>query len=121
MDGDISSLSMPLQPDVKDIVFIRVPDRQLTQRSFIEAFAGDYEIQGSPVPLKVSLRGENSLIVSVPGQPDYKLNPKRGTTFQLADIPGITIEFKRDAAGKVSEAALNQLGTVLILKKKQTP
>jgi len=26
MDGDISSLSMPLQPDVKDIVFIRVPD-----------------------------------------------------------------------------------------------
>jgi CubicO group peptidase (beta-lactamase class C family) len=121
MDGDISSLSMPLQPDVKDIVFTRMPDRQLTQRSFIEAFTGDYEIQGSPVPLKVSLRGENSLIISVPGQPDYKLNPKRGTTFQLADIAGITIEFKRDAAGKVTEAVLNQLGTVVILKKKLTP
>jgi CubicO group peptidase (beta-lactamase class C family) len=118
MDGDISSLSMPLQPDVKDIVFTRMPDRQLTQRSFIEAFAGDYEIQGTPVPLKVSLRGENSLIVSVPGQPDYKLNPKRGTMFQLADYNGITIEFKRDAAGKVTEAVLNQLGTVVVLKKK---
>lgn len=118
IDGDISSLSMPLEPTVKDIVFTRMPDRQLTQRSFIEAFTGDYEIQGSPVPLKVSLRGEDSLILTIRGQPDYKLNPKRGTTFQLADFSAITIEFKRDAAGKVTEAVLNQLGTVLVLKKK---
>jgi CubicO group peptidase (beta-lactamase class C family) len=121
LDGDISSISMPLQPDVKDIIFTRMPDRQLTERSFIEAFAGDYEIAGSPVPIKISLRGENTLIATVPGQPDYKLNPKRGTTFQLADLPGITFEFKRDAQGKVTEAVLNQMGTVLVLKKKQTP
>jgi len=121
MDGEISSLSMPLQPDVKDIVFTRLPDKQLTERSFIEPFTGDYEITGSPVPIKISLRGENTLIATVPGQPDYKLNPKRGTTFELADIKGITFEFKRDAQGKVSEAVLNQLGTVVILKKKQTP
>jgi CubicO group peptidase (beta-lactamase class C family) len=120
-DGEISSLSMPLQPDVKDIVFTRLPDRQLTQRSFIEPFTGDYEIAGSPVPLKISLRGENSLIVSVPGQPDYKLNPKRGTKFELAEVKGITIEFKQDQTGKVTEAVLNQLGTVVVLKKKQTP
>jgi YD repeat-containing protein len=68
--------------------------------------------------LKVSLRGDNSLIVTVQGQPDYKLNPKRGTTFQLADMAGITMEFKRDAQGKVTEAVLNQLGTVIVLKKK---
>jgi len=118
LDGEISSLSMPLQADVKDIVFTRMPDRQLTERSFIEPFAGDYEIPGSPVPLHVSLRGENSLIVSLPGQPDYKLNPKRGTTFELEAIKGITLEFKRDAAGKVSGAVLNQLGTIVVLKKK---
>jgi hypothetical protein len=58
LEGDISSISMPLQPDVKDIVFARMPDRQLTQRCFIEGFTGDYEIQGSPVPLKVSLRAK---------------------------------------------------------------
>jgi CubicO group peptidase (beta-lactamase class C family) len=121
MDGDISSIAMPLQPDVKDIVFARMPDRQLTERSFIEPFTGDYDIPGSPVPLKISLRGENTLIATVPGQPDYKLNPKRGTTFDLADIKGITIEFKLGADGKVSEAVLNQLGTMLVLKRKQTP
>jgi CubicO group peptidase (beta-lactamase class C family) len=112
MNGDISSLSMPLQPDVKDIVFTRMPDRQLTEKSFIEAFTGSYDIEGSPVPLKVSLRGENSLILTVPGQPDYKLNPRRGTTFQLADIAGVTIEFKPN------EAVLNQMGTLIVLKKK---
>jgi CubicO group peptidase (beta-lactamase class C family) len=118
LDGDISSLSMPLQPDVKDIVFTRRPDRQLTQRSFIEAFAGNYELPGSPTPLKISLRGESELIVSVPGQPDLRLTPKRGTMFQLADVPGVTIEFKRDPQGKVTEAVLNQLGTVIVLKKQ---
>ena len=40
------------------------------------------------------------------------------TAFQLADIPGVTIEFKRDAQGTVTEAALNQLGTVIVLKKQ---
>jgi CubicO group peptidase (beta-lactamase class C family) len=118
INGDISSISVPLEPSVKDIVFTRMPDKQLTQRSFIEAFTGDYEIPGSPVPLKVSLRGENKLIVTVPGQPDYQLNPNRGTTFQFAELSGFTIEFKRDASGKVTEAALNELGTVIVLKKK---
>jgi CubicO group peptidase (beta-lactamase class C family) len=118
LNGEISSISMPLQPDVKEIVFTRMPDRELSDPKVIEAFTGDYNIEGSPQPLHVALRGGNSLIVSVPGQPDYKLNPKRGTTFELADIKGITLEFKRDAAGKVNEAILNQMGTVLILKKK---
>ncbi len=118
INGDISSLSIPLEPSVKDIVFTRMPDKQLTERSFIEAFAGQYEIPGAPVPFTITLRGDHELVASVPGQPDYVLHPRRGTTFQLADYSGITIEFKRDAAGKVTEAVLDQLGTVIILKKK---
>jgi CubicO group peptidase (beta-lactamase class C family) len=117
-NGDISSLSMPLEPAVKDIVFTRMPDRQLTERTFIEPFAGQYEIPGSPDPLTVTLRGDRTLVASIPGQPDYLLRPKRGTTFQVADLSGVTIEFKRDASGKVTEAVLDQPGTVSILKKK---
>jgi len=30
----------------------------------------------------------------------------------------VTIEFKRDASGKVTEAALNDNGTTIVLKKK---
>jgi hypothetical protein len=54
----------------------------------------------------------------MPGQPDAELVPVRGTTFTIKGINGISIEFKRDTSGKVTEAALNQLGTVLVLKKK---
>jgi len=118
VNGDISSLSVPLEPDVNDIVFTRMPDKQLTERSFVEAFAGQYEIPGAPVPLTVTLRGDHTLVASVPGQPEDQLHPKRGTTFQVADFTGVTIEFKRDATGKVTEAVLNQFGTVVILKKK---
>jgi hypothetical protein len=118
INGDISSLSMPLEASVKDILFTRMPDKQLTERGFVEAFSGQYELPGVPVPLTVTLRGDHTLVASIPGQPDYELNPKRGTTFQVADFSGVTMEFKRDASGKVTEAVLDQLGTVIILKKK---
>jgi len=117
-DGDISTLALPLETNVKDIVFTRMPDKQLTERSFIEAFTGKYEIPGSPTPLTISLRGDHTLVVSSPGARDLELLPRRGTTFDLKDQSGVTIEFKRDASGKVTEAALNDNGTAIVLKKK---
>lgn len=117
-NGDISSLSMPLETNVKDIVFTRLPDKQLTERSFIEAFTGQYELPGSPTPFTVSLRGEHTLIFGTPGSPEVELIPKRGTSFELKDQSGVSLEFKRDAAGKVVEAALSDNGTTVVLKRK---
>lgn len=117
-NGEISSLTMPLETNVKDIVFTRMPDKQLSDRNFIQAFTGQYEIPGSPTPLTVSLRGDHTLVASTPGSPDLELLPRRGTTFDVKDQSGVRIEFKQDASGKVVEAALNDNGTVLVLKKK---
>jgi CubicO group peptidase (beta-lactamase class C family) len=117
-NGDISSLSMPLETSVKDIVFTRLPDKQLTDRSLVQAFAGQYETPGSPTPLTISLRGDHTLVLSSPGAPDVELLPKRGTIFDVKDQSGVTIEFKRDAIGKITEAALNDNGTAVVLKKK---
>ena len=117
-NGDISSLTLPMDTNVKDIVFKRLPDKQLSDRSFIEAFAGQYEIPGSPTPITISLRGDHTLVGSTPGSPDLELLPKRGTTFDVKDQSGVSLEFKRDASGRVIEAALNDNGTVLVFKKK---
>jgi CubicO group peptidase (beta-lactamase class C family) len=117
-NGDISTLALPLETNVKDIVFVRLPDKQLTERSFIEAFTGQYEIPGSPTPLTMSLRGDHTLVLSSPGAPDLELLPRRGTAFDVKDQSGVTIEFKRDASGKINEAALNDNGTAIVLKKK---
>ena len=117
-NGDISTLTLPLETSVKDIVFTRLPDKQLTERSFIEAFTGQYELPGSPTPLTISVRGDHTLVVSFPGAPDLELLPRRGTAFDVKDQSGVTIEFKRDASAKVTEAALNDNGTAIVLKKK---
>jgi CubicO group peptidase (beta-lactamase class C family) len=117
-NGDISSLTLPLETNVKDIVFTRLPDKQLTERSFIEPFTGHYELPGSPVPVSVSLRGDHKLVLIFPGSPDLELVPKRGMAFDLKGQSGVTIEFKRDASGKIIEAAVNDNGTVMVLKKK---
>jgi hypothetical protein len=117
-NGDISSLTLPLETNVKDIVFTRLPDKQLSDRNFIQAFTGKYEIPGSPTPLTVSLRGDHTLVMSTPGSPDLELLPKRGNIFDVKDQSGLSIEFKQDASGKVVEIAFNDNGTVLVMKKK---
>src|SRR6267378_626673 len=109
-DGEISTLALPLETNVKDIAFTRLPDKQLTERSFVEAFTGKYEIPGSPTPLTISLRGDHTLVASNPGEPDVELIPKRSTTFDMKGQNGVTIEFKADAGGKVEEDALDDNG-----------
>ena len=47
-----------------------------------------------------------------------ELIPQRGTTFDMKGQNGVTIEFKQDASGKVNEAALDDNGTVVVLKRK---
>jgi CubicO group peptidase (beta-lactamase class C family) len=98
-NGDISSLAMPLETNVKDIVFTRLPDKQLTERSFIEGFTGQYELPGSPTPFTISIRGDHTLIASVPGSTDLELLPKRGTTFDIKDQsePGVQTGRERES------------------------
>ena len=95
-----------------------VPDKQLTERSFIEPFTGQYDLPGSPTPVTVSLRGDHTVVLTFPGSPDIELLPKRGTAFDLKDQSGVSVEFKRDVSGKITEAAVNDNGTVMVLKKK---
>jgi hypothetical protein len=58
------------------------------------------------------------MVASNPGSADLELLPERGTTFDIKGQSGVSIEFKRDTNGKVSEAALNDDGTMLVLKKE---
>lgn len=116
--GEISSLSMPLEPRVKDIVFTRMPDKQLTDHAFLQTLVGQYEFPGDPTPTTITLRGDRTLVMSQPGAPERELLPLRGTTFDLKGLEGFSIEFKRDASGKVSEAVFYTPDTVLIIKRK---
>jgi hypothetical protein len=68
--------------------------------------------------LNIALRGEHVLVANTPGQPARELIPRRGTLFDVQGLSGISIEFKADASGKVTEAVFYQGGSALVIKKK---
>ena len=114
--GDISSLSIPLEPHVKDIVFTRLPDRLMSTRSFLEPLTGQYLLGG--VTNTVALEGDKTLFLIVPGQPRYELVPRRGMTFDIKGLSGFSIEFKKDESGAVREAVFYQPDGTFVAKKK---
>jgi CubicO group peptidase (beta-lactamase class C family) len=114
--GDIDELHAPLEPAVDDIIFERVADESMRERAFLEPFVGEYELGGTAVT--VSLRGDDLLTLTVPGQPTYELVPTRGTSFDLKGLSGYSVEFKQEESGAVNELVLTQPNGTFVAKRK---
>lgn len=114
--GDINELLVPLEPTVDDIVFARVAEETMRQRTFLEPFVGRYDLAGTV--LTVELRGDDTLMLTVPGQPTYELVPVRGTSFDLKGLSAYSAEFRRDAHGAVVELVLTQPTGTFSAKRK---
>ena len=114
--GDIASLAIKLEPTANDIIFQRVPRKEMMEKGFLEPFVGKYEIAG--ITITISMHGDTALFLSVPGQPEYELVPYQGTTFQFRGLSGFSVEFKQDTSGGVLEAILTQPQGVMAAKRK---
>jgi hypothetical protein len=114
--GNITKLAVQLESAVDPIVFTKLPEKSMQERSFLEQFMGEYEVQG--ITFTVAIKGENTLVASVPGQGEMELVPYKGTEFNIKGMPGAGIEFVKDASGQVIEAILKQPGASLTAKKK---
>ncbi len=101
--GDIDTLIAPFELTGNDIVFKRAPNKEMRNRTFLEQFVGVYEFM--EMQIVVSLKGEHTLSASFPGQPDYELEPYKGTEFLPKGRSGVSIEFQRDASGAVTGVA----------------
>ncbi len=113
--GAVSTLSAPLESTLNDIVFERQPDEAMTNPEFLAQFTGTYEVMGNP--LVIELVG-GALQATVPGLPPQEMVPVKGTEFALKSISELTIEFKQDEHGAVTEALVNQMGTVLVAPRR---
>jgi CubicO group peptidase (beta-lactamase class C family) len=114
--GDIHQLSAPFQPDVKDIIFDRIAAQEMKEKSFLEQFVGEYAL--GDTTFTISLKGENTLILTIAGQPEYELVPYKGTEFNLKNLSGFSIRFNMNESGAVTEAILTQPNGVFTAKKK---
>lgn len=114
--GDIDTLVAPFEPTGNDIVFKRVPEKAMRERAFLAQFVGVYELLG--MELIISLKDEHTLSASVAGQPDYELEPYRGSEFVAKGHSGTSIEFERDASGVVTGAAVTLESSVFHASKR---
>ena len=74
--GTVDRVAIPLESSVSDIVFARLADEALTRRSHLEKLVGEYELSGQVA--KGQLRGETTLVLTVPGQADVRLGAQAG-------------------------------------------
>jgi len=115
-NGDISRVTLPLEPQVKDITFLRIPEKSLTELSLLLKFVGKYEISG--MTFSIFLKGENTLAMTVPGQLEYELLPSKNSEFQVKNVSGFSIKFLTGPHGDVKEALLTMPNGTFSAKKK---
>lgn len=114
INGDIDRLMMRLDVEVAPSVFKKLPPQSMTDTAMLAQYTGEYSLQGTPVSIR--LVGRN-LMVSIPGQPAYKLLAVREDEFLLDNLDGYFLRFERKD-GKVVRAHFNQPnGTYTATKK----
>ena len=112
-EGNISSISAPLEPSVKDIVFSRVASDEMRDKDFLAQFAGKYRFMETQI-IDVALK-EDVLTMAMMGQPEIELEPYQGTEFKLKGVRA-SVDFKIED-GKVVGADLLQGGAVFNAEK----
>jgi len=115
--GDIESVAIGMEPTLKPIVFTRIPRPEQLSKDSLQKFVGEYEI--ATVTMKVYLRGENTLMLFVPGQPEYELVPIAKNKFSLKSVSGFTIQFNANDKNEIVELlSIQPNGTFKATKKK---
>ena len=94
LQGDIDSLSLPLESTLKEVVFTHLGDKRMTEKTFLEPFVGPY--QRGPMTVTVALKTDHALAMTIPGQGTFDLVPVKGTRFDVKGLTGYAVEFKGD-------------------------
>ena len=113
VQGNVASIAVPFEPNVKDILFARTASDEMRQKSFLEQFVGKYrslETQIIDVVLK-----DDMLTIAMMSAPEMELEPYQGTEFKVKGAPA-SIEFKLED-GKVTGADMLQGGAVFNAEK----
>jgi hypothetical protein len=82
-------------------VFIKTPKVKPLPKDSLQKYVGDYTLGGTIV--KVYIKGENTLYVFVPGQPEYELMAADKDKFVLKVLTGYSVQFSGNAKGEISE------------------
>jgi hypothetical protein len=91
-DSNIVSLSAPLKPVVKDIVFARLAAGDCTDPAFRARCVGHFK--SGAITHRVTLDSEGRLVLKPDYQPAYRLAPEQGRRFRIVELEGFVVEFR---------------------------
>ncbi|WP_054950681.1 serine hydrolase [Numidum massiliense] len=117
--GYIAHYTIPLalEPGAAEIKFAKLPDEMLSDSARLATFAGQYDLEGKQL-ITVSVKGEKTLHMSIPGQPEYELVPHANRSFNIKNLSGFSVRFEEDSAGKVTGIRLNQPNGEFVAERK---
>ena len=99
INGDIASAEADLS--VKEpVVFNRTAKPIPLNKTTLQKYIGIYLFGG--MEATVHIKGEDQLMLDVPGQTDYTLVPVEKDKFHLKEVQGFTIEFNVNEKGDVT-------------------
>jgi CubicO group peptidase (beta-lactamase class C family) len=93
-EGNIVSLSAPLEPMVKEIVFARLAAGDCTEAAFRARCVGTFK--SGPTTHRVTMDAEGQLVLKPDNQPAYRLAPRQGRRFRIVELEGFIVEFRGD-------------------------
>lgn len=110
--GEIYKVSSKLEPSSKDIEFVKVTD---TKNIDLGIYTGAYEMD--QMTATVTLKGDNILNLTVPGQPTYELVPSKENEFDIKGLSGFSVSFNLNG-NKTGEIVFHQPNGTFTAKRK---
>jgi CubicO group peptidase (beta-lactamase class C family) len=103
--GDIKFLSVPFEPKVEGINFMKKNDPSLTDVAYLSKFIGKYSYLGFTVNIE---HNELGLVVKAFGKAPYYLYPEKHNFFKVKDMEDYIVEFLVNSNGEVTAVQIKQ-------------
>lgn len=104
--GDISHLKFKVEATLDPLEFKHTPNIIEVDKETLETYIGEYELAGTVI--SVYIKNENTLFLSVPGQPEYELLATGKHKFSFKIIDGFKVEFVESDDKSVNEIIMIQ-------------
>lgn len=117
VSGDISGVTIPLQPGLKDIEFSKKAKAKEVSKDELSKFIGEFEFAPGK-GVKFYLKGEKTLYAFIEGQPEYELVPVDKNKFELKVLQGYSVQFEENEKGEILSASFIQPNGTFKAKKK---
>ena len=113
-EGNIVSLSTPLEPMVKDAVFERLAAGDCTDPDFRKRCVGQFK--SGPTTYRVTITTDGQLVLGSNNQPAYRLAPLQGRRFRIVELEGFVVEFRGEGAA-IEEVIFHQPNGTFIARR----